>query len=56
MSNYDGVLQEEMDGKLDVILEYLDGLATVPLCVTELKTDMRDVKTRLTSIEIAVTD
>lgn len=45
-----------MDYKSDVILEYLAPLASVPSDVAQLKTDINEVKTRLTTIEFAVTD
>jgi uncharacterized protein YoxC len=55
-NNHYGVLLEDMNHKFDVILEYLAPLVSLPDDVTQLKDDMRDVKTRLTSVEIAVTD
>lgn len=51
-----GVLLEDINHKFDAILEGQQSLIPISRDVAQLKTDMREVKTRLTTIEFAVTD
>lgn len=54
--HYQAALLEDMDHKFKVILEYLQPLANIPADVAQLQGDMREVKTQLTNVEVAVTD
>jgi cell division protein FtsL len=45
-----------MNHKLDALLEGQQSMASVPGDIAELKTDVQDVRARLTNVEFAITD
>ncbi len=54
--HYEGALLEEIRDEVKAIHESVAPLASVPGDVAQLKSDMTDVKGRLTNVEFAVKD
>ena len=56
MSDNDGVLLEDIDHKLQAILEGQGAMASVPGDIARLKTDMVEVKLDIKTIKAAIKD
>ncbi|HVI60942.1 MAG TPA: hypothetical protein VM535_02170 [Candidatus Saccharimonadales bacterium] len=56
MSNRDAILLEDMSDKLDILLEGQQAMSYVPAAISQLQDDMTEVKVKVRTIELAVTD
>ncbi len=56
MSDYDGILLEDIDHKLDAILEGQAAMASVPGDIAQLKMDMTTVQGDIKIIKAVVTN